>query len=194
VARHPKLQPNTNHANGATKLLAAWLAVTNLQQACKMFESIGLPTGRTVKLPLLHGTGKVIQCGTGYLVLAELFAVDFISHDQVGGVSKGIESFKNGLKDQLAMFPDWNERVESILAEGDLVAIRFTSTGTMRGDFAGWPGFLPPIKAKEQREVMAEIAIFRIRDGKIAEEWNQNDLVGACRQLGVTYPGVSDPK
>ena len=34
----------------------------------------------------------------------------------------------------------------------------------------------------------ARSPIFRISDGKIAEEWNESDMLGLMRQLGMLPP------
>ena len=48
---------------------------------------------------------------------------------------------REGLKQLIAMglnaFPDWNETVEDIIAEGDKVWVRLSYTGTHKGDFMG---------------------------------------------------------
>ena len=62
-------------------------------------------------------------------VASEIYAPDFVLHDSTGD-STGLEQFVQGLKENRADFPDWTEKVESLVAEGDWVAARFTSTGT----------------------------------------------------------------
>jgi predicted ester cyclase len=50
----------------------------------------------------------------------------------------------------------WNETVEQVIAEGDLVVTRFTSRGTFEGE---------PSHGK--KVTVSEIAIHRIADGRI---------------------------
>src|SRR5271156_515351 len=57
----------------------------------------------------------------------ELYAPDFICHFIGGAEWKGIQGIKSEVAGHRAAFPDWNERVDDIIAEGDRVVIRFTS-------------------------------------------------------------------
>lgn len=74
-------------------------------------------------------------------------------------------------------FPDWNEKVDDVIAEGDRVVVRFTSTGTHLGEFEG----IAPTGKKVR---IQEVAIFRLADGKIVEQWGVPDLHGLLQQLG----------
>ena len=78
---------------------------------------------------------------------------------------------------QRTAFPDWTETIEDIIAEGDKVVTRFTSRGTHKGKFMG----VPPTGKKVK---ITEVAVFRIADGKITEQWGFPDLQGLRQQLG----------
>jgi len=68
--------------------------------------------------------------------------------------------------------------VEDMVADGDTVAVRYTMTGTHRGEFAGVP---PTGKA-----VLAQsMAFYRLADGQIVEERAQLDMLGIIQQLGA---------
>lgn len=79
-------------------------------------------------------------------------------------------------------FPDWHEHIEDIIAEGDKVAIRFTSRGTHKEEFQG----IPPTG---KQVTVSEVAIYRIADWKIVEKWGFPDIVGLLRQLGAGSSG-----
>ncbi len=107
----------------------------------------------------------------------EMYAPDYIGHWTGRPDTHGRDEFKAFVAEGRRLFPDWNETVEQIVAEGDLVVTRFTSRGT----FAGEPG-VPP----DGRQItMQEIAIHRIVDGKIAEQWTVADILGMQQQLGT---------
>jgi steroid delta-isomerase-like uncharacterized protein len=78
-------------------------------------------------------------------------------------------------------FPDAAATIDTILAEDDLVAIRWTTTGTHEGDFGGLP-------ATGARVVMTGMEIFRIEDDQIVERWSNSDTLGLLQQLGVVTP------
>jgi SnoaL-like polyketide cyclase len=85
----------------------------------------------------------------GNLDLAdELYGADFICHFIGGTEWKGIKGLKNEVASHRTAFPDWSEKVDDIIAEGDRVVIRFTSSGTQRGEFAGIAPSSPCLKSK----------------------------------------------
>lgn len=75
-------------------------------------------------------------------------------------------------------FPDLVRTVEDMVAEGDKVVARWTSTGTHTGPFMGLP---PTGKAV----TTTGITIFRLNGaGRIVEEWSETDMVGMLQQVG----------
>lgn len=109
----------------------------------------------------------------------ELYAPDFVCHFVIGPEWRGTQGIKDEVRQHRASFPDWNEHVDDIVAEGDKVVIRFTSTGTQRGEFAG-------IAPTGKKVSIQEVAIFRLSNGKIVEQWGMPDLHGLLEQLGAT--------
>jgi steroid delta-isomerase-like uncharacterized protein len=118
-------------------------------------------------------------------VVDELYAPNFVCHLVVGPEWRGPEGVKQGVARHRRSFPDWNEHVEDIIAEGDKVVTRFTSSGTHKGELAG-------IAPTGKQVKISEIAIYRIADGKIVEQWGIPDLQGMQRQLGVVFPVEPD--
>ena len=51
--------------------------------------------------------------------------------------SERLAGLKSEVTSHRTAFPDWSEKVDDIIAEGDRAVIRFTSSGTQRGEFAG---------------------------------------------------------
>lgn len=73
-------------------------------------------------------------------------------------------------------FPDLRRNIEDLVAEGDKVAVRFTVTGTHKGEFQG----IAPTGKQVSFTVMD---ILNITDGKITEEWATADLMGLMQQI-----------
>ena len=75
-------------------------------------------------------------------------------------------------------FPDGEIAVEASISEGDVVASRWTMTGTHNGDFLGVPPTGRPV-------TMKGIDFSRVVEGKIAEHWAQFDVIGVMQQIGA---------
>lgn len=84
-------------------------------------------------------------------------------------------------------FPDGQMSVDSLIAEGDLVAALLTWRGTHRGNFYGIPATGKPV-------VCTSIGIDRIANGQIVDGWGELDMVGLMQQMGafpMVGPGVA---
>jgi hypothetical protein len=68
--------------------------------------------------------------------------------------------------------------VDDLIVEGDKAVIRYTITGTHKGEFMG----VPPTNKKVTLWV---IVIERFAGGKIVETWERFDSLGLMQQLGV---------
>jgi predicted ester cyclase len=75
-------------------------------------------------------------------------------------------------------FPDWQEEVVQLVAEGDTVAGRFRCSGTHLGQFLGNP---PTGKRMEVEEVF----FVRAESGRFVDFWGLEDSLGRMRQLGL---------
>ena len=87
----------------------------------------------------------------------------------------------------IGQFPDVSMTVESIIAEGDEVAVRVTARGTNRGPLAG---VVPPTG---REFIAAQSHWFRVEDGRLAEHWAVRDDLTAMLQLGVVQPPGPPP-
>ena len=108
----------------------------------------------------------------------DLFTTDFVRHDPGGRELQGTEQNRQFIGSLRAAFPDVHYTVEDQIAEGDKVVVRYRFRGTHLGAFQG---MLPTGK----QVTYTGILIYRIGDGKIAEQWTEFDLLGFLRQLGV---------
>jgi predicted ester cyclase len=66
-----------------------------------------------------------------------------------------------------------------VIAEGDKVAIRYTSRGTHQGETGG----LGPPTGRQIE--LGGIAVQRFEDGKIVEFWDRFDNLSLLQQLGL---------
>jgi predicted ester cyclase len=87
-----------------------------------------------------------------------------------------------------ALDPQWT--IHDVVAEDDMVVLRWSHQGTHIGEFIGIPPTGKPF-------IMRGIDMYRVRDGKMAEHWNVVDIYGFCQQIGrlVSDAGaVSQPR
>jgi steroid delta-isomerase-like uncharacterized protein len=69
-------------------------------------------------------------------------------------------------------------QIDSIIAEGDIVAVRYTERGTSVTPFRGGP-----VTGKSFEVVAMEW--FEIKDGKINRRWGARDNAAQMRQMGL---------
>ena len=113
----------------------------------------------------------------------EIFTSDYVMHQHhnaaVGGTGdlnlKALRAFAHEFR---VGFPDFHDTIDLQLAEGDLVATRFTSTGTHTGSFQG-------IAPTGRKLSWTGTVIDRIQDDRIVESWGNWDMMGMLQQLGV---------
>ena len=71
----------------------------------------------------------------------ELFSEEHQLHPDTPGITRGPEGMKRAFAGLHEEFPDIRAEIESIVAEGDMVAVRLTFSGTHAptGERAAWP-------------------------------------------------------
>jgi predicted ester cyclase len=114
-------------------------------------------------------------------MIDELLSPTFVRHDALQPTP--VES-SEALKEYYGTFletayPGWTVTIHDIIAKDDLVATRYTFTGTNtgpRGDLQA---------TGNQVEIMG-VNISRVVAGQIVEEWNYQDQLSALTQLGFT--------
>jgi steroid delta-isomerase-like uncharacterized protein len=111
------------------------------------------------------------------------FTPDFVLHFLPdGSETRGTEGLREHVRELHAAFPDWSEDIKRIVAEGDLVVIHYVSSGTNHGQWLAEP-------PTGKRVQVNEMSIFRIADGRIAEQWLLPDMSGMQQQLNSAGDG-----
>jgi steroid delta-isomerase-like uncharacterized protein len=112
----------------------------------------------------------------------QIFATDYVNHQQHHPGSteaiRGLNAWKQFIATFHQAFPDFEDRIITQIAEGNLVATHFVSSGTQKGEIIGIP-------ATGRRARWTGMVIDRIANGKIAESWVNWDMFGMFQQLGV---------
>ena len=110
-------------------------------------------------------------------LINELFATNFVERDPSNPVP-GLEGVRQLVMMYRSGFPDLHITIEDWVVEGDKVAARFTARGTHKGPLMG----VPPTG---KQTTITGIDILRFENGKIAEHWGNQDLLGMLQQLGA---------
>jgi len=121
-------------------------------------------------------------------IVDRVFADDYVRHDcRPSQAEPGPAGQKRIAADFRRAFPDLRFDIEMIIAEGDLVAARWTAEGTNSGPWGRQP-------ATGRRARFSGVNIFRIQDGKVAEIWNHRDDLGLMEQLGARVFAGAEPE
>ena len=88
---------------------------------------------------------------------------------------------EQGIRSYRAAAPDLRVTIDDMIAEGDKVALRWTTHGTERGPLRTPLGIAPPT---DRPISIPGVNIFRIANGQIAEEWIVWDTLSWAQQLG----------
>ena len=112
----------------------------------------------------------------------EIYAPDYVNHQHHDPDDprdlRGVEAMKAFAAEFREAFPDFRDSIDIQLAEGDMVATRFTSMGTHRAAFMG-------VEPTNRELTWTGITIDRISEGKIVESWANWDMMGMMQQLGA---------
>ena len=100
-----------------------------------------------------------------------LFSPSFINHDPGSPDVRDFQGFKQFWTIVGEITQDYHLTIEDIIAEGDKVAVRWSSRF---------------IEATTKKPVTNKgIVIYRLADGKIVESWFSTDMLGFMQQVGV---------
>jgi steroid delta-isomerase-like uncharacterized protein len=111
-------------------------------------------------------------------LMNELFAMDFIEHEQIPGIEPNREGVKKYFKQLHAAFPDLKFTVDFMLAKDDKVVTYITISGTQKGKFMDIP-------ASGKMVTFKGIDIVGFKNGKAVEHWGVTDSMTMMQQLGA---------
>jgi predicted ester cyclase len=98
-------------------------------------------------------------------VFAELYHSSFVHHSKaLHDVGQGPEAERKSMLRFREALPDVRFEILDLLAEGDQVVARLRITGTPRADFGD-------VLASDGRFDRHAVALLRLRDGHLVEEW-----------------------
>ena len=111
-------------------------------------------------------------------VVEEILAPDYVGHQ-----APGREFTKDRVRDFFEKvvpesFPDLEDTILQLVGEGDLVVARMRRSLTFTGDWGN-------ISATNKSGAFEMCSIYRVADGKIAEQWLVVDSVTERKLLGI---------
>lgn len=113
--------------------------------------------------------------------MGEFFSTDYTLHTMEG---KDVRSSQDSshiatIRRVYKAIPNVHWTIDYIIAEGDMVAINTTITGTAKAEMFGLPAGQKKVRFKE-------MFFYRLKNNKIIEEWEVVDVDGLKAQLAST--------
>ncbi len=95
----------------------------------------------------------------------------------------GVDGVTRWIDEKWAAFDDLVVDAKSVVAHGDIVAVRWTAYGVSAGEFMGQPPTGAPIE-------FSGISMYRVEGATIAEIWETRDTLGILKQLNPEIGGA----
>ncbi len=113
-------------------------------------------------------------------ILDELLAADYVGYDPPNAAKAmdGIAAMRQSVERMAAAFPDRLYRIDELIAEGDLIAVRVTLSATHTGQFFD-------LSPTGRHISITGTVVYRFDKSKIAASWGNWDNLGLMRQLGL---------
>jgi steroid delta-isomerase-like uncharacterized protein len=112
---------------------------------------------------------------------ADYMTPDIKWHGGTLGTVEGRDNFAGLIGAIVAALPDLRNVEQDIIAERDIVSVRATVEGTHQGELLGIP-------ASGKHVQWDAVDVYRVADGKIAEEWAADDLLAFVHGVGAYTP------
>ena len=112
-------------------------------------------------------------------LIEEFYTEDVVDH--IVGISSkpGQDGVRESANVILNAFPDLHLAIDDEIAEGDKVVIRWTMTGSQKGELLGIP-------ATSKQVTQSGMTVYRLVNARVAELWFLTDKLRMMQQLGVT--------
>jgi len=111
----------------------------------------------------------------------EYYAPEVLSHNPDSGgpaTTVPITKMQQMWRNSKVAYPDRHLQNDVIVCNGDMVVVRTTITGTMKGSVGKMPATGKSFKT-------TGIDIYRFKGGKVVERWGLSDNLSQLRQLGL---------
>jgi predicted ester cyclase len=120
-------------------------------------------------------------------LVPQTHAEDYVFHSFLGNDHRGIDYVKQAVTKHRTFCSDFHAEIESMVGEGDMLAVRVLKHGTITGDLMGKETIGKQVKVLESY-------LFRFSDGKAKEMWDVYDRLAFFQQMGIAPPGYQIAK
>jgi len=110
----------------------------------------------------------------------EILADDVVEHG-VHEELEGPEAAVEFLQGYFEVFPDYTGETEAVVAQDDLVVVRYTAQGTHSDEYHD-------VDPTAHTVEWSGLSMYRVEDGQIAEIWLEEDRLGLLEQLEAVDP------
>jgi steroid delta-isomerase-like uncharacterized protein len=110
--------------------------------------------------------------------LEQALQPNWIIHPEIPGDGSSLQKYQPIAAALLAAFPDVHFRVEGMVEEGDMIAVRAVITGTHKGNWLG-------VAASGQQIQVFAHDFHRMENHRIAESWHVEDWLMGIQQMNV---------
>lgn len=117
-------------------------------------------------------------------LLDEVMSRDSVFHVPGWGEVRGPDGFREFASTTRNAFPDMKVNIEEQIAEGDMVATRWSWRGTHKGEFLG-------VSPTGRRVLVNGITMGRVSEDGRGESWLMGDLAGLLQQIGALPEALS---
>jgi steroid delta-isomerase-like uncharacterized protein len=104
-----------------------------------------------------------------------------VSYPLIPDGVRGLESFKQVLREIQAGMPDVHFDLRHVATQGDTAVFSWAASGTHTGPLLG-------LEPTGRTVRWSGLSVIEVSDGRVAKEWGEEDALGVFRQLGVV-PG-----
>lgn len=120
-------------------------------------------------------------------VLREVVSQDFCDENPAPGQPCGYEGQEWAVRTFRTGLSNISLRVDDLVGQGDRVVDRWTFSATQTGEFMGIP-------ATGRKFTLTGMDECRLENGKIAQLWHVEDILGMMRQLGAAPTAPQEPQ
>lgn len=114
-------------------------------------------------------------------LIDELVASNWVNIDSALPPLEGQEGARKLVMIFRSAFPNMHAEIPDLIADGDRVAAVFSGSATQNGEFMGFPPSGKSVK-------LNGIGVFRLTDGRLAENRVNVDMLSVLQQIGAVPP------